>query len=338
MREPRPGRPLVFNHIPKTAGSSLRTALEVALRPEAVVRGWDLSLFGGYDDLDQLSPAVRGAVYERPEDLPAEATLVAGHIGPGTTMARYPDADHMTFLRAPQVRLLSQWLHSRGLAELDLRHWGRSAEAFRLGWLPLRDYLQQPMVAPNIDNTITRFLAWPHPRLVQTEFLDERHDDELLAAAKERLDAFAVVDLVENVRLLVDLGAWLGRALPDVHVNERTSVPPRRRPDLDQELDRATCALLDHRSRLDVQLWEHVARRVLPGTDPHDLLEATVHKAIDRYDAMLLEPHRRRPVRRVAEELYDARARLTRRLGAASPERAPRSPRATTAGRTPGAS
>jgi hypothetical protein len=308
-REYGPGHPLVFSHIPKTAGTSLGAALEQVLRPTVSVRGVDPCLFGGYDDVHDLSPAARATLYLTPEEMPADATLVAGHIGPWSTMTRYPGADHITILRTPQVRVLSQWLHSRAVNEFRVRHWGSAAEAFRIGWGPLLDYLQHPMIAPNVDNTTARFLAWPHPLLHKTEFLREADDEEVFGAAMARLEQFGHVNVAENPAFMADLSAWLGRELPDTRLNERQSVPPRMRPDLPAEVARAR-DLLEHRHRIDVRIWAHVAARVLPGVDPAEAMEAAITKAITRYTAMLEEPDTTPPLRKVVERLYDVRVRV----------------------------
>jgi hypothetical protein len=290
MRTYGPGNPLVFSHIPKTAGTSLRVALEQALQPAVFVQGVDTSLLAGYDDLDAISPAERAAMYLSPDELPADATLVAGHIGPATTMARYPGADHITVLRAPQVRMLSQWMHGRALTEFNLRHWGPNAEAFRIAWRPLHEYLEHAMLAPNIDNTITRFLAWPHPALHRTSFIAEQDDDALLAAALGRLDTFGYVNLVENPAFQEELAEWLGRELPLTRANERTAVPKRKRPDMAVELDDRTRELLAYRTRIDTRLWTVIAGRVLPDADLDEVLAAALQRTVDRYQAMLAQP------------------------------------------------
>jgi hypothetical protein len=310
MRDYGPGHPLVFSHVPKTAGTSLRVALENCLRPAVFVQGVDCSLLAGYDDIDSIHPAARATFFLDPSELPAEATLVAGHIGPATTMERYPGADHITILRTPQVRVLSQWLHGRSLSEFDIRHWGPAAEAFRVARLPLRDYLQHRLIAPNIDNTITRFLAWPHPLLSRTDFIDTEQDDELLAAALARLDSFGHANVVENPNSMSDLGAWLGHDLPPTRANERLSVPRRMRPDLGAELAGGTRELLDHRTRIDVKVWDHVARRVLPDQDPAQVRAAALQKTIDRYAAMLTEPSGPLTKRKVVESVYGVGVRL----------------------------
>lgn len=305
MRQYGPGKPLVFNHIPKTAGSTITAALEQILQPALFVRGLDLALVGGYNDLDSVRDSANTPFFFKPEDMPADATMVAGHIAPGTTMPRYPEGEHITLLRAPHTRLISQWLHGRSVSEFSLRHWGPSAEAFRVARLPLADYLQHAMLAPNVDNTITRFLAWPHPKLEPTAFIAEADDDELFAAAVARLDAMAHVDVVENPGFIAALGAWLGHELPQSRLNERTSVPPRMRPDLAAELQGGTREALEHRLRIDNRVWAHVARRVMPDTDVEQVREAALQKTIKRYAAMLTEPAGPLTLRRVVERTYE---------------------------------
>lgn len=313
MRSYGPGNPLVFSHIPKTAGTSLGAALAQVLRPEvAVLGGIDTALFGGYDDIEGISPIFRAGIYLSPEELPADATLVTAHVAPATTMARYPGADHITVLRSPQVRMLSQWMHSRSLSEFTLRRWGPSGDAFRAGRQPLRGYLNHAKVAPSVDNTITRFLAWPHPALARTEFIAEVDDDALVAAAIERLDAFAHVNLLENKDFMSDISTWLGADLRDPQLNERTSVLPSMRAHLPTELDAETRELLDHRCRLDVRVWTHVAERVLPDADPAVVLDTTLERSVERYDELLQRPYDASLLRRVVEGAWELKARVSR--------------------------
>lgn len=305
MREYGAGRPLVLSHIPKTAGTSLAAALRESLQPPVFVFGLDTSLFGGYDDIASIRPTMRSMIFLEQDDLPADATLVAGHIAPATTMGRYPGADHVTVLRVPQIRVISGWLHSRSVSELSLRHWGPSADAFRVGRLPLADYLWHRKIAPSIDNTITRFLTWPHPSVPKLDFIDEKDDDELFAAAVARLDQFGHVNITENPNFMAELGGWLGRELPGTRLNERASVPPRMRPVLRAELTGPTRELLDDRCRIDARIWKHVATRVLPGTDVDTALEAGLNDALDRYAEMLRRPDTRTRVRRIVERGYE---------------------------------
>ena len=200
---------------------------------------------------------------------------------------RYPGADHITVLRCPQVRTLSHWLRTRSLSELSLRYWGPAADTFRAAWAPLREYLDNSMVAPMTDNTMTRFLAWPHPALSRTQFIDEGSGDILVDAAVERLEGFGHVNLAENKSFMSDVSSWLGLPIPESRLMVHTTIEPRRRPDLATELDGPTRALLDHRSRLDERVWEHVARRVLPGADLESVRTSAMESAVERYEATL---------------------------------------------------
>ncbi|WP_235737230.1 hypothetical protein [Nocardioides alcanivorans] len=313
MPEFGPGRPLVFSHIPKTAGTSLRAALTEALGPQQVVDALDLSLVGGYDNVDGTGEQVQAMFHLTPDTLPADADLVLGHLAPGTTLARYPEGRFLTLLRDPRLRLLSQWIHSRSLSDFDLRHYRREGTAFRIARLPLLDYLDHANVAPNVDNTITRFLTWPHPLLRQDAFIDPEHDAELLAAARATIDRFDHIGLVEDPTAMTRLAQWLGVELPVVRENERTSVPKRRRTDLERELDAATLARLDHRTRLDRQLWWYVAERLLD--DPQRVWDEGWARAIARYEKAMAQPVTGRPVRRAVASVYDAAYQLLRRGG-----------------------
>ena len=124
MRSYGPGNPLVFSHIPKSAGTSLGAALEQVLQPQVSVPGGiDTALFGGYDDLENISPIFRAGIYLTPEDMPADAELVTAHVAPGTTTARYPGADHISVLAA----LKRNFLFIVFSRHVGLAHAGRAA-------------------------------------------------------------------------------------------------------------------------------------------------------------------------------------------------------------------
>ena len=310
MRTYGPGNPLVFSHIPKTAGTSLTAALHQALKPGVFVQGMDTSLAGGFDDFDDFSQVARDMMYLTPEELPADATLVAGHIGPHTTMTRYPGADHITFLRNPRSRIISQWMHGRALTEFDIRHFGSGAENFRVSWLPLAEYLHHPLLATNTDNTIARFLAWPHPLMPTNGFIDPAHDEEVFGAALARLDSMAHVDVVENPAFVAGVSAWLGTELSDTRLNERSFIPKRMRPDFAAELAAAD-AILAERTRIDDRLWHHVAERVLPGKDLEAVLMQSFERSLNRYiESFKNTPPTGRPIRRVAAFGYNTLKRF----------------------------
>ncbi len=114
-----PGKVVVFNHIPKSAGTSVRNCLQAGLAPESSIYFLDRSLLGGYDGADGVDQKVLAQFVSAPEELP-DAQFVTGHISPGTTQVRYPDARHVTVLRNPSTRLISQWIHGRSVTDLSL--------------------------------------------------------------------------------------------------------------------------------------------------------------------------------------------------------------------------
>ncbi|MDT0202571.1 hypothetical protein [Nocardioides sp. AE5] len=307
-----PVLPLVFNHIPKCAGTSVRTALLEALQPASDVYFLDFSLVGGYDKLEDAAPALQAKFVRRPADLP-DAELVTGHISPGTTQVRYPGVAHVTILRNPACRVISQWVHSRSMTEIDLRNWG-PAYPTRIARRPLAEYLQHAMIAPNIDNTITRFLVWPEERLSPTSFIDPAEDDALFDAAMARLDSFHHVNVVENRQFMAELGASLGVELEGIRLNDRASYPPVVATDLTSEMTPETRELLEQRTRIDRRVWTAIAQRVLPDADPAAVLAEGLADSVRRYSAMPAAPRRGGVARRTAERVLRAKARLDPRL------------------------
>lgn len=305
-------RPIVFSHIPKCAGTSIRSALLEALEPQRDHYFLDFSLVGGYDRIEDASPALQAKFIRDPMDLP-ESDLVTGHISPGTTQVRYPGAPHLTVLRNPACRVISQWVHSRSMTELDLRNWGPSYPT-RIARRPLVEYLQHEMIAPNIDNAITRFLVWPNDLLAPTALIDPADDDALFDLAMARLDSFLHVNVVENPDFMKELGTSLGVTLEGLRLNDRASYPPVVRTDLASEMTPETREILDFRTRIDRRVWTAVAQRVLPDADHGAILEEGIADSVRRYSALSAAPRRGGVVRRLAESGLQMKAALDPRL------------------------
>jgi hypothetical protein len=275
---------LVFNHIPKTAGTALAEGLIETLRPTRIVRGVDGVVLGDLGRLGSVHPRLRGTVITSPDRIDADAQFVTGHITPATTMAGLPSARHLTVLREPRTRILSLWMFSRTRPARESRRWGAYGAPIRLARLPLADYLAAPAAAIGVDNMITRFLAWPHRLAPADGFIDPSHDDELLAAAHERLGRYAHVGLVEDPRMSERLSAFLGIALAVPRLNE-TGAGWAATPDVVAEVAAAD-DLLRARTRLDGRLWSLVVARELPDESPEELAEQTFARAVERYAAL----------------------------------------------------
>ena len=94
---------------------------------------------------DGLDLGVGGGIAQLLAAVDAGGELAAGgivehspnrHIA-GGGLARHREGALHAFLRAPQVRFMSQWLHTRTLSDYELRQWGRSAEMFTATRAPL---------------------------------------------------------------------------------------------------------------------------------------------------------------------------------------------------------
>lgn len=256
-----PGRPLILNHIPKTAGTSLTEGLINAVQPTAPFHGIDRCALGPFEDVDKLSRWVRRRIIMTPEDIPADADAVFGHIGPATTTARFPVANRLTVLREPRSRLVSHWLFSRAYTNFQLRFFGAWGDYVKTARRPLAEYLANDDVAFYTDNLITRFLVWPNPLTPVDAFIDPRHDAELVDLAIAGFDAFDFIGVIEDPKMKGDLAAWLGCELVLPSSNSSPALPKSLRCDVPAEAV-AAADLIEARSRIDGLVWDALAERV----------------------------------------------------------------------------
>ena len=310
MWEYQPGRPLVFNHVPKTAGTAVQQALIAKLHNNHIFEGMDRSTFASFDRFDRISRTARAAMVFEPGDVPADARMVCGHIAPSVTLARFPEGTHFTVLREPRLRILSMWMFSRAHTDLMLRRWSTYAVWFRAARGSLAEYLADPFVAGHSDNAIIRFLLWKHPLISADRFIDPRHDDELLEATLALLDDFGHVGVVEDPAWVSRLGRWLGTELSLRQLNGVRPLAGAVRPDFATELNSTTYSLLEDRSRIDMRLWRHFLARATPGVDLDQVSDDTLARGVGRYEAM--QPASGGGLTRQAlERAYAMKTRLT---------------------------
>ncbi len=282
-----PSRPLAFMHIPKTAGSSLIRALARSVPDSNPVTGLDRSLYGLFDDFGTLGPAQSAAICHSTDSFPRDARLIMGHFAYSTLRGAYPDAQIITVLRDPTSRLLSHWLFWRQHTDDMLEADGGWADFVRYSREPLADFLNQPRIAPQIDNAALRMILWQHPLIGPDRFIDPAHDELLLREAAARLETFAFIDVIENKSFIPNLQGWLDRPLPYEHVNETSYVPPEYRVPLHRELTDTAYDLISARSRLDLQLWRTIAEQRMKGRDAAALQQRIVLTNIARYGALM---------------------------------------------------
>jgi hypothetical protein len=282
-------RVTAFFHVPKSAGTAVIHALAEGLRREFFF-GFDRCLFGGFDAFDTLAPHLTPLIFGTGDVLPPTARLVGGHFAFSTIRRSYPEAQKCTVVREPVSRLLSQWLYWRQFSDDDLADWGRWAEHVVCSHRPLADFLSDPDVACQTDNMLVRMLLWPDNRIPNDGFIDSRHDEALLADAMAALHHFDFVDYVENRDLASNMTEWVGRPCWMKRLNE-TRCPIDRSPaDLNEELTAEAHALLELRSRLDLNLWRAVVEQQSPMRDHRALRAWTLETAINRHRSVQGEP------------------------------------------------
>jgi hypothetical protein len=280
-------QPLAMMHIPKTAGTSLMHDISASLKQDLYVKGFDRTLFGAFKDFSSFNVEALKTVYQESTDMPADAKLIMGHFSHQSLLTRYPDAQQITFLREPLIRIMSLWIFWRCQRDEELAGWGEWANLVKLSRASLKEYLSDTRIACQTDNMTVRMLLWPGNGIPPDRFIDERFDDALVEQAFERLNSFSYTDVIENPSFSKRLKSWLQIDMTSSRLNETTPVPEHLRLRLEGELDNETLGLLQQRSRLDLQLWKALAKRRLPEHDIEALRVQTLLGGIARYGSLL---------------------------------------------------
>ena len=252
--------------------------------------GIDTALFGGYDDLEGISPIFRAGIYLTPEELPADASLVTHTSRRARRRCATPAPTTSPCCARPRCGCSRSGCTAARSSEFTLRRWGPSGDAFRAGRQPLRGYLDHAKVAPSVDNTITRFLAWPHPALARPS--SSPRPTTTPGGRRDR--AAGLVRARQPAR--EPTRSWPtspSGSAPSCATPSSTSAPRccRACAPTSRRAGPRTRAHLDHRCRLDVRVWNHVAARVLPDKDPAAVLEAAFEKSVKRYNELLQRPY-----------------------------------------------
>ncbi len=256
-----PSRPLVFMHIPKTAGIAVADALVQAADPPRCLFGFDLAFFGSFTDFDTVGSENRGFIHFGPATIPLGERLVRAHMSASTLRAAYGGGQFVTVLREPVCRLLSHFVFWRSFPPAALADWGGWAGRMALARGPLAAFLESPEIACQIDNVALRLLLWPHERIPDGGFIPPEEDAGLLDAARASLARFDHVGIAEAPDFWARLAAWLGRDFTPQRVNETPNLPPDARLDLAAELTSEAWARLEARTRLDRVLWTETLAR-----------------------------------------------------------------------------
>jgi hypothetical protein len=293
--------PLGFVHIPKAGGTAMVQQLDARLRPRKFVYGLDRSQFGSFSAFETMSPSMRGGIFLESNAIPADTDIIAGHISPTIIRERFENAHLVTVLRAPESRLLSQWVYWRGYDDnvlAEFGEWGRSIAGARCD---LADFLQMKNLACVTDNLILRMLLWPHPLIPADNFINPSFDDTLLHDAMLVLNSFSYINIMEAPKQNERLAYWLfniyglsfwsklsariSETRPS-NTNEAKAPILKTKTRLSDQISGLAGTLMRDRNRLDSLLWNSVAKKNFPGVNPAELSESLFFSNVNRYEKL----------------------------------------------------
>jgi hypothetical protein len=191
-------RKLIFIHIGKTGGTSLRSMLSNSLGPELC-----------------SAPFIASYMNEADARKYNNYYLIAGHISRADQIHFFSDRHVITTIREPIDRCLSfiHYLKSLPRESLDIIR--------QVHDLPLREWIEMPEAQQHVSNTMVRQLGG--------HLLDERVDlPLLLGKAKETLLTAFWVGRQETMDMdVARLGLLLGRDIQPLRENETLGRPPQ---------------------------------------------------------------------------------------------------------------
>lgn len=243
MSHPRSpdSRPLIFLHIPKTAGTTLERILARQYGHDALfkMRPEEEDLEGAVQRLRDLDAATRRKV-----------RLIHGHMHFGIHDVLGEPVPYMTMLRHPVDRVISHYYYVKRRPNHYLHDLVRDG-------MTLREYVETAGGGRSIefDNGQTRAYAGPPYDRAEVGTCDE----EMLEAARRNLDThFRAVGVSERFdeSLLLFRHAF-GWRLP-FYVRHNVT---RNRPSMD-EVDPETRAVVEEHSRLDLALYRYATDRL----------------------------------------------------------------------------
>lgn len=220
--------PLFFMHIPKTAGLSLISILD-----QRYVNDEICPLHDSYQKFLAYSAEEK-----------ARFLFVRGHF-PYSLKDQLPRPPRLlTFLRDPTARVIS--------AVNQLRRNEQQGDSFfkeQIGDMPLDEFLRHPVFGPVVRNVAVKYLN----DIIGRD--SERKKTMSLSLAKERLETFDVIGLVEQFDQSLELLAYtLG--FPPILDSPRVNVDPNRSR-RQAEIKQSTLDYIAETNRDEIELYEY---------------------------------------------------------------------------------
>lgn len=252
---------IVFMHVPKCAGEAFVNSLAHSLGTNSILRGFDRSLFGAFDDFDTVAEGLRNQIYLDRQPRHYSYAIIAGHKSLFSLQAAYRNQPLVTIMREPRIRLLSHYIFWRLIPDENLALWGRYGEYMKLARAPIGDFLKQRTIACQTDNIFTRFLLSPHPDIPVDGFIAERSREALIRDGLAKLACFDFVDFIENPSIEQRLSDWLGRDTK-LKLHNETIPNANRAINLHLELTPEALERMQSLTAVDRQLWIYLAEKL----------------------------------------------------------------------------
>jgi hypothetical protein len=246
-----------FLHLPKTAGTSIASAMaDPAALGRIVDKDMDQRLFGAFTRFDSMDPAIRSRILIDDEiDAVHEAEFGAalGHFSLDT-LVRLGARTIVTVLREPRVRVLSHYLYLRSWPAEAHAIYGTYDHTRKAAGSSLAEFLGDATSLSQIDNVQSRMIL-PADLVPPDRPLSRQLANVYREALARRLDRFALVGLTEGLQAFrARLSILWGREVSFPRLNETAT------GDAGAPLDAEGAALLDERTWLDAWLYDQAGR------------------------------------------------------------------------------
>lgn len=246
MIERQPGDLVIFQHIPKTAGSSLHSVFHLKCRRRAMH-----NVFAG----DYTHPDVE-ALKLLPDSKKREIQILKGHMPFGLHRLFPQRCVYVTVLREPIRRVISQYFYIRR------RPGNQHHRAVVGGKMSVGEFVSSG-IAPGINNGQVRWLAGE----IHSHGFGKVGSEQLEVAKANIEDHFGLVGTTEHfdetLLLLQRLMGWAGNPF-----YRRQNVYRRKTPETVTDEDVAVVA--EH-NRLDIELYDAASTRLLEDISAADI-------------------------------------------------------------------
>jgi hypothetical protein len=207
-----------FLHVPKAAGSSIRSALTAAYPTASTSRySYDHVLFGHFDRYDTFAPGLR-AITLLPDDQPdrTDVALIVGHFAVQTLTRFVEVGDIFTVLREPRARVLSHQLFWSTRTAAATERYGEY-QVERTAVDGMKRFLTNPAGVHQYDNLHVRMLCGDD--LPTDRALSSAELADATSAASATLHALGAVTFVESPAFWPDVANFVGLTGDEPHEN-----------------------------------------------------------------------------------------------------------------------